>query len=330
MADLRILDAGEVRQALPMSQAIAGMKEAYQYLSAGRARVPLRSHIDVPAHGGTTLIMPAYLEETGDLAVKIVSVFPGNVKQQEPAINALVLVLDDVTGRPVALLEGSALTAIRTGAASGAATDVLARREARIAAIFGSGVQARTQLEAICTVRAIQSVRVYSLDRDQGKQFAASMAGYGPVPDEIEVVDSPTAAVAGADIICTATTSTTPVFDGRDLEPGAHVNAIGAFKPDMQEVDAETIIRSLVVVDSVEAVMEEAGDLLVPLAAGQISDDHIYAELGQILNGDKPGRIQSKQITYFKSVGIAIQDAIAGRIALQNAVAQNLGSLISL
>ncbi len=330
MADLRILDAGEVRQALPMSQAIAGMKEAYQHLSAGRARVPLRSHIDVPAYGGTTLIMPAYLEETGDLAVKIVSVFPGNVKQQEPAINALVLVLDDVTGRPVALLEGSALTAIRTGAASGAATDVLARRDARIAAIFGSGVQARTQLEAICTVRAIQSVRVYSLDRDQGKQFAASMAGYGPVPDEIEVVDSPTAAVAGADIICTATTSTTPVFDGRDLEPGAHVNAIGAFKPDMQEVDAETIIRSLVVVDSVEAVMEEAGDLLVPLAAGQISDDHIYAELGQILNGDKPGRIQSKQITYFKSVGIAIQDAIAGRIALQNAVAQNLGSLISL
>lgn len=330
MPDLRFLNAGEVRQALPMSQAIAGMKEAYQHLSAGRATVPLRSHIDVPAYEGTTLIMPAYLEEKGDLAVKIVSVFPGNVKRQEPAISAVVLLLDDLTGRPVALLEGSALTAIRTGAASGAATDVLARSDAQIAAIFGSGVQARTQLEAICTVRAIQSVRVYSLDRDQGRQFAATMAGFGPVPNEIEVVDSPAAALAGADIICTATTSTTPVFDGRDLEPGVHINAIGAFKPDMQEVDAETIIRSLVVVDSVEAVMEEAGDLLVPLAAGQINDDHVYAELGQILNGDKPGRTKSKQITYFKSVGIAVQDAIAGRIALQNAISQNLGSLISL
>jgi len=330
MADLRILDAGEVRQALPMSQAIAGMKEAYQHLSTGRVTVPLRSHIDIPAHEGTTLIMPAYLEERGDLAVKIVSVFPGNVKRQEPAINALVLVLDDATGRPVALLEGSALTAIRTGAASGAATDVLARRDAKIAAIFGSGVQARTQLEAICTVRAIQSVRVFSNDRDQANQFAASMAGVGPVPEKVEVVDSPTAAVVGADIICTATTSTSPVFNGWDLEPGVHINAIGSFKPDMQEVDAETIVRSLVVVDSVKAVMEEAGDLLIPLAAGQISDDHIYAELGQILNGEKPGRTQPKQTTYFKSVGIAVQDAVAGRIALQNALSQNLGSLISL
>lgn len=330
MPDILVLNAEEVRRALLMGEAITGMKVAYRQLSAGQATVPLRSHLDVPAYDGVSLVMPAYLAESHDLAVKIVSVYPENVTRGEPVIHALVIVLDAENGRPVALLEGGALTAIRTGAASGAATDVLARVDAEVAAIFGSGVQARTQLEAVCTVRSISSVRVYSLNRQQAQEFAGSMAGYGPIPEKIEVVDSPAEALAGAEIICTATTSNKPVFDGRDLEPGCHINAIGAFTPQMQEVDVQTIRRSLVVVDSREAVMEEAGDLLVPLAKGEIDESHIYAELGEIVDGRKPGRANPGQITYFKSVGVAVQDAVAGRIALLNARARNLGSMVPL
>jgi len=328
MAELKILSAENVRQALPMAEAIAGMKEAYIQLSAGQATVPLRSRIDVPAHDGISLTMPAYLASSGDMAVKIVSVYPGNVKSKIPAIHAAVLVLDEVTGRPVALMEGSALTAIRTGAASGAATDLLARSGAATVAIFGSGVQARTQLEAVCTVRAIKAIRVFSLDFDQARRFAQTMSGRGPIPHAIEIANNPAEAISGVDIICTATTSTTPVFDGQFLEPGTHINSIGSFTPEMQEVDVETIRRSLVIVDSRDAVMEEAGDLLIPIADGEISEDHIHAEIGEIAAGKKPGRTNPEQITYFKSVGVAVQDAIAGRIALENAVANNLGTVV--
>jgi ornithine cyclodeaminase/alanine dehydrogenase-like protein (mu-crystallin family) len=330
MANIRILGAAEVRQALPMVEAIQGMKEAYAQLSAGKATVPLRGRVDLPDYNGISLFMPAYLSQSDDLAVKIVTVYPDNIRRAEPVIYATVLLLDAPTGRPLALLEGGALTAIRTGAGSGAATDLLARSDAHTVAIFGSGVQARTQLEAVCTVRDIRSVRVYSINREQAEEFARSLAGKGPIPDQIMVAGTPAEAIIGADIVCTATTSHKPVFAGRDLLPGTHVNAIGAFTPEMQEVDVDTIRRSMVVVDSREAVMEEAGDLLIPLAAGVIDAGHIQTELGEIVLGLKPGRTDRDQITYFKSVGVAVQDAVAGRIALRNAIAANLGTVVSL
>lgn len=327
---LRILNADEVRRALPMAAAIEGTKDAYAQLSAGEAEVPLRTQIDVPDHNGVSLFMPAYLPAQEALAVKIVSVFPQNVRQELPTIHGVVLALEASSGRPLALLEGGTLTAIRTGAASGAATDLLARPEAETVAIIGSGIQARTQLEAVCTVRPIKRVRVYSLDRDQARTFAAEMIGQGPIPDLIMVADSPETAVQDADIICTATTSSTPVFPGRLLAPGSHVNAIGAFRTDMQEVDVDTIRRSLVVVDSREAAMAEAGDLVIPIEAGEIEPDHIHAELGEIVSGRRSGRTSAEQITYFKSVGVAVQDAIAATIALHHAEQQNLGTVISL
>jgi ornithine cyclodeaminase/alanine dehydrogenase-like protein (mu-crystallin family) len=330
LMELRILNANEVRQALPMIEAIAGMKAAFAQLSQGQAEVPLRSRVPVPAHNGVSIFMPAYLAESDDLAVKVVSVFPDNARRGQPVIYGLVLVLDASSGRPLALLEGGALTAIRTGAASGAATDLLARPDTAVAAIIGCGVQARTQLEAVCTVRPIQEVRVYSIDRAQAETFAAEMAGVGPIPLTVQVVDGPQAAVSEADIVCTATTSTTPVFHGRDLKPGAHVNAVGAYTPEMQEVDVETIRRSLVVVDSRASVLAEAGDLMIPLAAGEIQESHIHAELGEIVAGTRPGRTHSQQITTFKSVGVAVQDAVAARIALAGAARRNLGTLVEM
>ena len=326
---LRLLSAADVVKALPMADAIEGLKGAYAQLSAGQAIMPLRSRIDVP-EGGSSLVMPAYLEQNGALAVKVVSVFPQNVEIGLPIIHALVMVLDSETGRLQALLEGGTLTAIRTGAASGTATDVLARQDAASVAIFGSGVQARTQLEAVCTVRDIHEVRVFSLDRQQAEEFAEELAGKGPIPTAITVAKDADSAVMEADIICTATTSTTPVFDGRLIKPGTHINGVGSFTPQMQEVDLVTVQRSLVVVDSRTAVLAEAGDLIIPLENGDIKEDHIFAELGEIVSGRLPGRESQDQITFFKSVGVAVQDAAAASIALKNALEQDLGTTISL
>lgn len=325
--DLRLFSAADVRAALPMSEAIAAMKQAFAQLSDGRALAPLRTHLGV-GPDDATLVMPAYVPGNNALAVKIVSVFGSNTARDLPLIHALVLAIDDATGRPLALMEGGALTAIRTGAASGAATDVLARPDAHVVAIFGSGIQARTQLEAVCTVRPIDEVRVYSLANAEA--FVAEMAGRGPVPDAVHIMDSPRAAVVGADIICTATTARAPVFDGSDLSPGAHINAIGAFTPEMQEIDATAVRRATVVVDSRAAALEEAGDLIIPLEAGEITPDHIRAELGDVIAGRHPGRTSAEEITFFKSVGVAVQDAAAAQVVLRNGAAQGLGQVVML
>jgi alanine dehydrogenase len=326
---LRLLSADDVRRALPMSLAIDGVKEAFAQLSAGRVALPLRTRIDVADSQGSVLFMPAYLESSGDMAVKIVSVFPRNVAQGIPTLAAIVIVVETKTGQPIAILEGASLTAIRTGAASGAATDVLARDDAKHLAVFGSGAQARSQVEAVCTVRDIDRVRIFSLDPEAASAMAGELAGRGPIPTDIIVAGSSAEAIAEADIICTATTSETPVFDGSLLRPGTHINAIGSYTPSMQEVDVDTLKRSRIVVDSREAVLAETGDLIIPIERGEIKADNIHAELGQIISGEKAGRTSPDQITFFKSVGVAVQDAVAAGRALARAKALGLGQTLS-
>ncbi|MEJ5240726.1 MAG: hypothetical protein WHS87_05980 [Anaerolineales bacterium] len=322
-----ILTAEEVRKALPMSQAIAAMKQAYAALSAGRAEVPLRTRLPISPHDALTLFMPAYVntEEGEALAVKVVSLFPQNPQRGLAYIQAAVLVLDAQTGRAEALLEGASLTAIRTGAGSGAAIDLLSRPDSRVLAIFGAGVQGRTQLEATCTVRNIERVWVYDLNPERVRTFIAEMAGQGPIPKDLRPAESPAQAVREADIICTATTSSTPVFDDADLKPGVHISAIGAYTPEMQEIPAQTVLRARVFVDSRTAALAEAGDLIQPIRQGLCGEEHIYAELGEVVLGRKAGRESSQEITLFKSVGIAVQDALAAQIALQNAGKMKIG-----
>ncbi len=326
-----ILRATDVPRALPMAEAIEAVKRAYQALSGGQAEMPLRLSLPVKPHDGVSLFMPAYVytPEEEALAVKVVSVFPRNVGRGLPLIHAAVLVLEANTGRPLALLEGGTLTAIRTGAASGAATDVLARPDSRVLAVFGAGAQGRTQIEAVCTVRPIERVWLFDLDRARAEALAAEVAGQGPVPQDVRVAASPREAVAEADVICTATTSRQPVFADEDLKPGVHINGIGAYTPEMAEVPPETVARALVVVDSRQAALAEAGDLIQPLKAGRITEAHIHAELGEILLGRKPGRTSPEQITFFKSVGVAVQDALAARAALRNALEEGLGQRVS-
>ena len=336
--ELRLFSAADVGRALPMAAAIAAVKAAYVQLSAGRAQAPLRTHLAV-AGGDSTLVMPFYVPTAGGadavggadgdaLGLKLVSVFNSNPPRGLPLIHALVLALDAATGAPLALIEGSSLTAIRTGAASGAATDVLARPDARTLALFGSGVQARRQLEAVCAVRPIERVRVYSLAGAEA--LADEMAGRGPIPADITVVGSPREALAGADIVCAATTSRTPVFAGRDLAPGTHVNGIGSFTPEMQEIDAETVRRARVVIDSRAAALAEAGDLIIPLRDGVVTLDHVSDEIGEVLAGQRPGRTSAGQVTFFKSVGVAVQDAAAAALVVRNGAALGLGRVVTL
>lgn len=322
-----ILTADEVRKALPMNEAIQAMKQAYASLSDGRAVAPLRTRLPIPNSDALSLFMPAYVHAADNqaLAVKAVSLFPTNPARGLAYIQAAVLVFDPQTGRAAALLEGSSLTAIRTGAAGGAAVDLLSRADSRIAAIFGAGAQGRTQLEAACTARKIETVYIFDPDMHKAGVFADEMKGKGPIPRDIRVASIPKEAVEHADIICTATTSTKPVFDDKDLRAGTHISAVGSYTPEMQEVPAETVRRAKVVVDSYSASLEEAGDLLQPIRAGLFDESHIHAELGEIVLGRKPGRESNDEITYFKSVGVAVQDAMAAQVALENARKMNIG-----
>ncbi len=325
-----LLNAADVRQALPMAETIAAMKQAYAALSAGQAQVPLRSQLSVAPHEGTLLLMPAFVQGEPDaLAVKLVSLFACNPARGLPLIHAVVLALEAETGRPLAFLEGSTLTAIRTGAGAGAATDLLARRDCRVGALFGAGAQARAQLEAMCTVRPLQTVWIYDPNPQRVTTLIAEMAGQNPIPADLRLADSPQQAVADADLVVTATTSHTPVFAHEDLRPGVHISAIGSYTPQMQEIPAETMRQALVVVDSRAASLAETGDLIQPIAAGLFAADHIHAELGEIVLGWRSGRTGENQITCFKSVGVAVQDAVAAHLALRNARRLGLGQQLA-
>jgi ornithine cyclodeaminase len=258
--------------------------------------------------------------------LKWLSFCPANPSRGLPVIHALVILADSATGAPLGILEGSALTAVRTGAASGAATDVLARPEASTAAIFGAGTQARSQLAAILAVRRVARARVYDIDAAASSAFATEMTARHGI--EVEAAISPAAALAGADIVCTATTATEPVFEDRDIRPGTHINAVGVFDPRFAEIPPGTIERARVVVDQVEAALEEAGDLLRPMAAGRIDRSHFETELGDVLSGRAAGRGDPAEITLFKSVGLAVQDLYAAARAVSNARRMGLGTTL--
>ncbi len=327
-----ILTAQDVRRALPLETAIAGMKHAFAALSRGDAVIPLRVRLPVASRNAAALLMPAYVPgadgdaQSDALAVKVVTLYPENIPAGRPLIHAAVLVMDARTGQMLALLEGSSLTAIRTGAASGAATDLLARPDARIAAIFGSGAQARTQLEAICAVRPLAEVRIYSRERAHARSFVEAMRPLVPV--KLLEAASPREAMEGVDLICTATTSISPVFEDDHVPAGIHINGVGSYTPEMIEIPPLTIARALTVVDSLTACQAEAGEIIRAVALGGKAWAQV-AELGAIINGTTPGRTSAEQITFFKSVGVAVQDAVAAQITLENAARLGLGQEVN-
>lgn len=319
----RILSAADVRWCIDMPAAIEAMRTAFAALSDGSARVPLRLALDT-THG-VSLFMPAWLSRSGTAGAKVVSVHPGNVGRGLPVIHATVLVLEEQTGRVLALMDGTWLTALRTGAAGGLAADLLARKDARTVALFGAGVQARTQLEALRCVRPIESVRIVSATGVSARALAAELEGVSA-----RQVDDPDEALDGAHIVITATSSATPVFDGTRVEPGAHVTAIGSFTPEMREVDTALLRRARVVVDQREAALAEGGDIAGPIADGAVDESVIAAELGEIVLGRVTARESADQVTYFKSVGNAAQDVAVAALVLERARAEGRGVLVDL
>jgi ornithine cyclodeaminase/alanine dehydrogenase-like protein (mu-crystallin family) len=325
---LYILSGVDVRQALPMSGAIEAMKGAFVQLSSGQAVMPLRMGIPISRHNGLVGMMPGYLPADDQVAIKIGLIFKDNASKGLPLIQALVVGVDAQGGDTVTVMEGGYLTALRTGAASGAATDLLAPEDARTVAVFGAGVQGRTQLEAVCTVRAIQEAWIYNPGPEKAAAYADEMSERLGLP--VRVAASPGEAVRQADVICTATTSADPIFDDADVRPGTHINGVGAHSPHAREIPAETIQRAKLVIDQREACLAEAGDLLIPLEQGLITQDHIYAELGEIAGGGKVGRTEDDEITLFKSVGVAVQDVAAAGAVVEAARGLGLGTEVEL
>lgn len=317
------LSAEDVRRALPMSDAVAAMRSAFVQLSSGQVNLPPRQRIEAPGDDGAALVMTCHSAAEKLFALKFITLFEQNQRKGLPLIQALVSLADGTTGEPLAIMDGAALTAIRTGAASGVATDVLARTDAAVVAVFGAGSQARTQLEAVCAVRAIRRAHVYDPDASAADRLAAEMTERLRRP--IQRAASPAEALEHADVVCTATTSSVPVFDDASLPSGAHINAIGSYRPQVSEIPPATVCRARIVVDHRLSALEEAGDLLGPLRQGVLDESQFTTELGDVLLGRSPGRTSREELTLFKSVGVAIQDLCAGARVLENARRLQLG-----
>jgi alanine dehydrogenase len=306
---LPFLDADAIRAAVPIGEMLDAVEAAYRDVAAGRDRSPIRSRVALD--DGDLLLMPGVREGGAGSSVKLVTVMPGNADRGLPTVHAVVVWFDARTGRPLALIDGGTLTAMRTGAASGVATRLLARRDARTLAMIGTGGQAEWQVRAILAARPIERVAVYARSAEARSAFAERMADATGV--DVVAVDSGEAAVREADVVACATTSSTPVFDAAWLRPGAHVSGVGAFRLGMIELPpAVFAAASLVAVDSRQAAIEEAGDLVAAIGNGLVAEADLV-EVGAV-GRDWADARDPDAITVFKSVGLAIQDVAAAEL----------------
>ena len=319
-----ILNHDEVFELLPMKECIALMREALLKLAAGEVHQPLRTIVRPPDAAGVMGLMPSYVGgEQAAYGLKTVCIFPGNPAQGKDAHQGAVLLFSAETGELLALMNASAITAIRTAAVSGVATDLLAREDACDLAIVGAGVQARTHLAAMAEVRSIKRCRVVSRNVEHARLFADEMRER--VAFAIEPVDSVASAVEGADLIATVTNAKEPVVRRAWISPGAHLNVVGSSTPTAREVDTATMAASALFVDRRESTLNEAGDYLFAMRDGAIGPEHIRAELGEILTGEKPGRTSREEITLFKSLGLAVEDLAAANYLYRRAKESSAG-----
>lgn len=323
-----VLSEKEVRELIGIDELIEALARAHVAYSAGKAVMPVRLVVPLSQIRGRITSMPAYLDEEGALGIKVVTYFQENPRRGLPAILATIALYDTESGRLLALMDGTYITAIRTACASALATRALAKPEAKRLGILGAGVQARAHLRALARVRPLARACVYS---PSGKSALELRRELEPeLGIAVEVVAAPRAAVEGADIVVTATTSKEPVLEAEWLEPGAHINAVGSHRPDAREIDGPTLGRARLFVDSREAVMAECGDVLLAIQEGAITPAHIVGEIGELLAGRVAGRRSAVEITLYKSVGIAVQDVAAARLAYAKARERGLGTEVAI
>ena len=330
--EVLVLNGEQVAELMPMPECIKVMRDALAALARGEALVPLRTVMRVPGVSGFLGLMPGYISpragQEGALGMKAVSVFPGNAQRGIDTHQGAVLLFEADTGRLSALMDGAAITAIRTAAVSGVATDVLARRDASELAILGAGVQARTHIEAIAAVRPLRRVRIWSRNAEHATALAAELRRRFGFP--IEAAPSAEAAVREADIVATVTASPEPILQRAWLKEGVHINAVGSSIPTSREIDTATMVAARLFVDRRESALAEAGDLLIAIGEGAVKGDHVQAELGEVIIGKNPGRRSPRELTLFKSLGLAVEDVASAAYIARRARETGTGQTVTM
>ena len=318
------LSRGDVESLVTMREAIRAVEAAFLEQHEGKVACPKRSIISVEEHEGFAYYMPAYLNKTESLAIKIVTQFEGNLKQGLPTILASILLNDPEDGRPLVFMDGTYLTATRTGAASAVATKYLARKNSQVIGVLGTGGQARAQVKGLREVfKNLTRIKVYDILLKRASEFADSISRELSLP--VEAVETSRQCVENSDLIILATTSRVPVLDGDWISAGTHINSIGVVGPEGRELDDKTIKKAKIVVDTIEGALAETGDLAIPIKNGIISKDNVYAELHEIVGGEKPGRTSETETTCWKAVGLALEDAAVAKMVYDKAKKEGIG-----
>ena len=326
--ELRVISAPEVRELLPFGACVEAVEQAMRSVSAGRALIPLRQFMPLPAGDGKLAWMPGYLGEPECFGIKLLSLFPGNPKVGLSSHVGLYVLYESAHGRPLAILEASALTAIRTAAASVVATRVLARSNSRTLAILGTGEEARSHIAAFQAVRPFARVIVWGRRADAARECADFALDAGCA--QVEVADSTAAAAAEADVICTVTGSPQAILCGRDVRPGTHLCLVGASIPSSREVDDDLVAQSRFFVDYRGSALAQAGELLDAIKAGRVTEAHVLGEIGDVLSGSVPGRLADADVTVYKSLGVAAQDLVSALVVYRNALQRGQGTVAAL
>ncbi len=326
--NIRMISGADLRRILTYPACIDVVRQAMIETSRRNVSLPLRHGMPLPNGRGMFGMMYGYLGQPESFGIKLVSLFPGNVPAGLSSHMGLVILYEAVHGKPVAIMDGSVVTAIRTAAASAVATDALARRDATTLAILGTGEQAESHLHAVPAVRKINKVRVWGRNPDHVTHFIATHGKDAQA--KLEPAESVAAAIADADIVCAVTSSPTPILFGKDVRPGTHVNLVGSSFPDRAEADTALVVKSRYFIDYRESTLAQAGEFLKARAEGAIDDGHIVGEIGQVLAGNVTGRKTADEITVYKSLGIAAQDLAAATYVLHIAEQDGIGSVVEL
>ncbi len=321
-----LLSRKDMESFFTMGMCMEAVEKAFAGLSEGAANMPQRTPISLPDKAGLALFMPAHIRTMGALGTKVVTVYKDNLKKHGlPSVLGTILLLDEDTGFPIAIMDGGYITAMRTGAAGGVATKHLARSDASVGMIFGTGVQAYTQVLAMHEARPLRKLFAWSLDSEDAKRsFARKVTAQTGVP--VDMASDPATAVSDADIVVLATSAGDPIVDGSWFRPGTHINGIGSHTPKMRELDTLTVQRSRVICDLTDACKAEAGDFIIPVQTGDWNWENVAGDLGGVINGNVPGRTSATDITLFKSVGLAIQDVSAAKAVFDEAVRRGIGT----
>lgn len=331
--EILILKESDISSMITMSDIIEADKEALSIYSSHKSNIPLRSNLDIPEYKGQCLFMNGYAAPAKALGVKIVSVYPENINKNLTSVPATMVLVDAETGVVNSLIDGTYLTRLRTGAISGLATDILSRKDSKILALFGTGGQAVTQLEAVLTVRKIEEVRVFDIFQDRAKEFAKKMSEKFSKKFNVKIIaaENSDKAIENADIITTVTTSKKPVFDASKVKKNVHINGVGSYTPDMQEIPEDILVKAnKIYVDTRDGAINESGDLITPIKKGLIKKEKINGELGEVINGQIKGRENDDEMTFFKTTGSAVLDLVAAQKIYEMAKTKGVGQIVDL